>query len=343
MTPFPIDYILPPELIAQEPCEPRDHARLLVARRVTSTLEHRRFDDLPDLLNPGDLLVLNDTRVVAARLLGKRARTGGKWEGLFLRELSDGSWEMLCQTRGTLCAGEVIEIEPGPLLLQLLNKLPGGRWQVKALISGTPVELLDRFGQIPLPPYIRKGKAHDTDRERYQTIYAQQSGAVAAPTAGLHFTERLFERLQARGIGWTTVTLHVGLATFQPIQADDCTRHPMHAERGCITQPAVDAINACKSRGHRVVAVGTTSVRVLESVANHGPLQAWAGETELYIHPPHEFKMVDALITNFHLPRTTLLLLAAAFAGVELLKQVYDDAIAEHYRFYSYGDAMLIV
>jgi S-adenosylmethionine:tRNA ribosyltransferase-isomerase len=307
---------------------------------------------------------LNDTRVLAARQLGRRASTGGKWEGLFLRESPrraeppKGSveaadnrplaglgspWEMLCQTRGALREGEIIEIEPGPLTLRLEQRLPGGRWQVQPLLPGSAMELLDRFGHVPLPPYIRKGAATEADRARYQTIYATQSGAVAAPTAGLHFTERVFAGLKERGIGWTTVTLHVGLGTFQPIQVDDYTQHPMHAEWGQITQPAVDAIRACKSRGGRAVAVGTTSVRVLETAAQPGSLQPWSGETDLYIHPPHDFKIVDALLTNFHLPRTTLLLLVAAFAGVELLKQSYESAIAERYRFYSYGDAMLIV
>jgi S-adenosylmethionine:tRNA ribosyltransferase-isomerase len=381
MSNFPFDFDLPPDLIAQEPCAPRDHARLLVARRADRSLRHHHFFDLPDLLAPGDLLVLNDTRVLPARLLGKRARTGGKWEGLFLRqmptnperkrgddaapfanegsppgdhgipslalrvseELPGATWEMICQTRGTLDEGEIIEIEPGPLTLRLKKRLPAGRWQVEPLLPGSPTELLARFGHIPLPPYIRKGAARAEDRERYQTIYAQQAGAIAAPTAGLHFTERVFTGLQKRGIAWTTVTLHVGLGTFQPIQADDFTQHPMHAEWGRLSQAAVDTINACKSRGGRVVAVGTTSVRVLETVARSGSLQAWAGETELFIHPPYEFKVVDALVTNFHLPKTTLLLLVAAFAGGDLFRQAYETAMSERYRFYSYGDAMLIV
>ena len=339
MNPFPFDYTLPPDLIAQEPCEPRDHSRLLVARRSDRSVHHHHFHDLPQLLQPGDLLVLNDTRVLPARLLGKRAQTGGKWEGLFLRDLGDTTWEMLCQTGGTLRDGEIVVVESG-LRLQLVRRLSGGRWQAKPLIPGTAIELLSRFGQIPLPPYIRKGTAFAADRDRYQTIYAQQAGAVAAPTAGLHFTEEVFSALKARGVAWTTVTLHVGLATFQPIQVDDYTQHPMHTEWGQLTQVAAEAINACEGR---VVAVGTSSVRVLESVARHGPLQAWTGETDLYIHAPYDFKVVNALITNFHLPRTTLLLLVGAFTGVELLSKAYDAAIAERYRFYSYGDAMLIV
>jgi S-adenosylmethionine:tRNA ribosyltransferase-isomerase len=315
----------------------------LAARRSDQSLQHRRFHELPTILEPGDLLVLNDTRVLPARLLGQRARTGGKWEGLFLRELPDASWEMLCQARGSLQEGEIIEVQPGPLRLQLVSRLSAGRWQVKPLRSGKANELLDQSGAVPLPPYIRKGVARPEDRLAYQTIYAKHPGAAAAPTAGLHFTERLFADLAERGVGWTMVTLHIGPATFQPVQADDYTKHPMHAEWGQLTQPAVDAIRACKERGGRVVAVGTTSVRVLESVARRGTLQAWEGETDLYIHPPYEFKIVDALVTNFHLPRTTLLLLAAAFAGGDFLGRAYESAIAERYRFYSYGDAMLIV
>ena len=343
MTMFPFDYHLPPDLIAQEPCEPRDHARLLVARRQDQTLHHHRFDDLPALLQPGDLLVLNDTRVLPARLIGKRAKTGGKWEGLFLRQLPDAHWEMMCQTRGSLQDGETIDIEPGPLTLRLASRLPDGRWRVQPLLPGSAMALLDRFGHIPLPPYIRKGAARHDDRERYQTIYAEQAGAVAAPTAGLHFTRRLFAELRERGITWTSVTLHVGLGTFQPIQVEDYTQHPMHSEWGQLTQEAADVIRGVQARGGRVVAVGTTSVRLLESVARHGPLQAWSGETDLFIHPPYEFKVVDALLTNFHLPRTTLLLLVASLAGIDLLREAYRTAMAERYRFYSYGDAMLIV
>jgi S-adenosylmethionine:tRNA ribosyltransferase-isomerase len=356
MKPFPIDYHLPPDLIAQQPCEPRDHARLLVAKRSDHSLHQHRFHELPDLLSPGDLLVLNDTRVLQARLLGKRARTGGKWEGLFLRELPDSTWEMLCQTRGALQEGELIDVDGG-LALELVARLPGGRWRAKPRATGSTEELLDRVGQVPLPPYIRKGAAIEADHECYQTIYAQQPGAVAAPTAGLHFTRHIFERLRERGIAWTTVTLHVGLGTFQPIQANDYTEHPMHSEWCQLPHGAADAINACKGR---IVAVGTTSVRVLESAArvalaprpesedrqqeeSRPHLQPWSGETALFIHPPYEFKVVDALVTNFHLPRTTLLLLVAAFAGVNLIRKAYEAAIAERYRFYSYGDAMLIV
>jgi len=341
--PFPVEYELPPHLIAQEPCEPRDEARLLVLRRREQSLEHCRFHELPELLQRGDLLVLNDTRVLPARLLGRRARTGGKWEGLFLRTLDDGCWEMMCQTRGRLAEGETVEVEPRPLTLALVARLPGGRWRVKPGMSGDVAELLGRFGQVPLPPYIRKGWARAEDRERYQTVYARRHGAVAAPTAGLHFTPRVFDGLRQRDIGWAFVTLHVGPGTFQPIQAEDYTRHPMHSEWAELPAAASQAVHACKRRGGRVVAVGTTSVRVLETAARLGPLTAWSGETDLFIHPPYEFRVVDALVTNFHLPQTTLLLLVAAFAGVELTRAAYQAAVAAEYRFYSYGDAMLIL
>ncbi len=341
--PFFLNYALPADLVAQQPCPERDQARLLVVRRDGAALAHHVVRDLPALLAPGDLLVLNDTRVLAARLLGRRERTGGKWEGLFLRAAPDGCWELLCQTRGRLAEGEVIDIEPGPLRLELVGRAAEGRWLARPSEPGSPPELLARHGQVPLPPYIRKGRAAAEDQERYQTVYARRAGAVAAPTAGLHFTPRLFERLEARGVGRAFVTLHVGLGTFQPIQSDDVTQHRMHREWGELPAVTAEAISACRARGGRVVAVGTTTVRVLETVAATGPIRPWSGETELFIYPPCEFRVVDALLTNFHLPRSTLLLLVGAFAGVELTRRAYRTAVEQAYRFYSYGDAMLIV
>jgi S-adenosylmethionine:tRNA ribosyltransferase-isomerase len=337
------DFQLPQHLIAQQPCAERDRSRLLVVHRETGALAHHGFHALPELLAPGDLLVLNDTKVLPARLLGRRARTGGKWEGLFLRRLEDGAWELLCQTRGQLTSGETIQVEPGPLTLVLMEKTLEGHWLARPQTEGPPLDLLERHGQVPLPPYIRKGRAVEADRQRYQTVFAQRSGAVAAPTAGLHFTAQLLHALEQRGIGHTFLTLHVGLGTFQPIQGEDYTRHRMHREWGDLSEAAVAAINGCRARGGRVVAVGTTAVRVLETVAAAGPLRPWAGETELYIYPPYRFGAVDALITNFHLPRTSLLLLVSAFAGMDLIRRAYQTAIAHEYRFFSYGDAMLIV
>jgi S-adenosylmethionine:tRNA ribosyltransferase-isomerase len=341
------EYNLPEELIAQHPAAERDQARLLVVRRADCSLAHHVVADLPELLDPADLLVLNDTRVLPARLLGKRARTGGKWEGLFLRAASNGLWELLCQTRGQLVEGETIDLEPGSLRLELVAR-SAGHWLARPSEAGSVTEILSRHGQVPLPPYIRHRRMEGEvspvdDSERYQTVFAEHAGAVAAPTAGLHFTPRLFERLSQRGINTAFVTLHVGLGTFQPIQTDDFRQHRMHSEWGELPADTVEAIAACKENRKRVVAVGTTTVRVLETVAAAGPLHSWSGETDLYIHPPYSFQVVDALLTNFHLPRSTLLLLAGAFTGVELLAKAYRTAIEEKYRFYSYGDAMLIL
>ncbi len=339
------EYHLPPDLIAQEPCSVRDKSRLLVVRRSTQSIEHRIFEDLPELLNPGDLLVLNDTRVVPARLVGRRARTGGRWEGLFLRDLPDRSWLILSKSRGKLTPGEEIQVEPGPLRLHLLEKTPDGHWLVRPEVgdASSTFDLLERYGQVPLPPYIRKRQALPADRERYQTVYARQAGAVAAPTAGFHFTPQVFERLLERGIDRTFVTLHVGLGTFQPIQGEDVTKHVMHREWGELSTEAADAIIRCKARGGKAVAVGTTSARLLETVAASGGVRPWQGETSLYIFPPFEFHAVNALLTNFHLPRTTLLLLVSAFGGIDLMRQAYEMAIQERYRFFSYGDAMMIL
>ena len=341
------DYDLPPRLIAQEPPPERDLSRLMAVRRGGPVLAHHVFRDLPTLLEPGDLLVLNDTRVVPARLIGRRARTGGKWEGLFLRESTGGAWELLCQTRGRLLEGEVILVESeggetAPLRLQLAGRV-GGHWLARPEEAGTAVGLLARYGRTPLPPYIRKGRAAPGDRERYQTVYADRAGAVAAPTAGLHFTPRLFEELSQRGVEHTFVTLHVGAGTFQPVQVDDVTQHHVQPEWAEAPDAAAEAVAACKARGRRVVAVGTTSVRVLETAAAAGELRPWSGETGLTIRPPFAFRVVDALITNFHLPRSSLLLLVAAFTGLESLRAAYRQAVDKEYRFYSYGDAMLIL
>ncbi|MCI0639466.1 MAG: tRNA preQ1(34) S-adenosylmethionine ribosyltransferase-isomerase QueA [Gemmataceae bacterium] len=352
MSRFPFDYELPLHLIAQSPCEPRDQARLLVVDRNKQSLHHRRFFELPKLLSPGDLLVLNNTKVLQARLLGKRERTGGKWEGLFLRETANGYWEMLCQTRGQLHPGENIVVETGALKLTLEEKLSGGRWLARpALVAegrfGNPsydaVEILERHGHVPLPPYIRKGADRPEDRDRYQTVFAQMPGAVAAPTAGLHFTPRVFDELTECGVNWTFVTLHVGLGTFAPMQSDDPAKHEMHREWGELTEEAAQKIVECKRRGGKVLAVGTTSARVLETAAGGGKMASWRGETNLFILPPFAFRAVDALLTNFHLPKTTLLLLVSAFTGIELLRRVYEAAISDEYRFYSYGDAMLVL
>jgi S-adenosylmethionine:tRNA ribosyltransferase-isomerase len=354
------DYQLPEHLIAQHPAAERDAAKLLVVRREPHSVHHHIFRDLPDLLSPGDLVVLNDTRVLPARLVGRRESTGGKWEGLFLRVAENGLWEMLAQTRSYPEVGAVFVTDTN-LRLVLRGRTDDRHWLMQPQESGTPPELLTRCGHIPLPPYIRKGREEDADRERYQTVYANAaaSGSVAAPTAGLHFTPAVFEKLAARGIGTARVTLHVGLGTFAPVKVDDPTKHVIHREWCEVKPDAVEAIRATKAKGGRVVAVGTTTTRTLESAAvlpsprwgegggasppGEGLLRPFCGETGLFIHAPFEFRVVDALVTNFHLPRTTLLLLVGAFAGSELLRNAYAEAIAREYRFFSYGDAMLVL
>lgn len=342
-----LDYDLPEELIAQHPVSPRDRSRLLVLRRGANTLAHHGFADLPDLLTPGDLLVLNDTRVVAARLVGRRERTGGRWEGLFVRAHPDGLWDLLVQTRGRLTAGEWLAAESpaGTLRLELLERLPPGRWRVRPAEAGPAPALLARHGQMPIPPYIRHGRAGPEDVAQYQTMHARRDGAVAAPTAGLHFTPEVVAALEARGIGRAFVTLHVGPGTFQPVKVEDVRDHRVEAEWGELPAATADALAACKARGGRVVAVGTTTVRVLETAARStGAAPAgWSGLSDLTILPPFSFRLTDALITNFHLPRSSLLLLVSAFAGLEAVREAYREAVQRKYRFYSYGDAMLIV
>jgi S-adenosylmethionine:tRNA ribosyltransferase-isomerase len=336
------DYHLPEHLIAQHPAAERDSARLLVVRRASGSLEHRAFRDLPELLAPGDLVVLNDTRVLPARLIGRRESTGGKWEGLFLRVTEGGLWEMLAQTRGYPGVGTAF-VTDTDLRLVLRGRTDDRHWLMQPQVEGAPPELLARYGHIPLPPYIRKGREEPADRERYQTVYANASGSVAAPTAGLHFTPGVFDRLAVRGIGTARVTLHVGLGTFAPVKVEDPTKHIIHREWCDVKAHAVEAIRTTRARGGRVVAVGTTTTRTLETAVRPDGLRPFCGETGLFIRAPFEFRAVDALVTNFHLPRTTLLLLAGAFAGGDLLRAAYEEAIAREYRFFSYGDAMLVL
>ena len=342
------DFDLPPDLIAQHAVEPRDASRLLVVRRDRGTWEHRAFADLPDLLAPGDVLARNNSRVVPARVVGTRAATGGRWEGLYLRTRPDGAWEVLAKTRGRPALGERVVVGQG-LALTLEAKLDAGRWVARPEADGSgadvdAVALLEAHGTVPLPPYIRKGIESAGDRARYQTIYAQAPGSVAAPTAGLHFTPAVFDRLDARGIGRVDLTLHVGIGTFRPIEVDRIEDHALHAESAELTAESADALNAARHRGGRVVAVGTTSARVLESaVGPAGEFAPFRGETALYLRPGHEFRGVDALLTNFHLPRSSLLVLVSALAGVDLARDAYAAAVADRYRFYSYGDAMLVL
>jgi len=336
------DFALPGGLIAQHAAEPRDRSRLMVVRRASATWEHRTFSDLPDLLGPGDVLVRNNSRVIPARLVGRRAGTGGRWEGLYLRTLADGSWEVLARTRGRPVPGERVVVGSG-LVLTLESRLEGGRWAARPEGDGPAGALLEVHGQVPLPPYIRKGIEAEGDRSRYQTVYATEPGSVAAPTAGLHFTPEVFDRLDRRGVGRVDVTLHVGIGTFRPIEADRIEDHALHAERAELSPEAAATLNRGRAEGGRIVAVGTTSARVLEVAAASGRFEAFAGETALYLRPGHPFRGLDALLTNFHLPRSSLLVLVSALAGVDLIRAAYADAIRLEYRFYSYGDAMLIL
>jgi S-adenosylmethionine:tRNA ribosyltransferase-isomerase len=344
------DYDLPRELVAQEPLADRAAARLLHVRRADGTLGHRAIRDLPELLRPGDLLVVNDTRVVPARLVGRRAATGGRWEGLFLRVLAEGpdagAWLVLAQTRGRPALGErVILVDRGgadAATLELVGRAEGGAWLARPDTPAPAETVLDRVGRVPLPGYIRGGAEHAGDRERYQTVFARESGSAAAPTAGLHFTPDLLAALEARGVRRTTVTLHVGLGTFRPITADRIADHEMHAEWCSCPPETAAAVLEARASGGRVVAVGTTAVRTLETAARGGEIAAWSGFTNLYITPGFPFRAVDCLITNFHMPRTTLLVLVSALASRDLVLRAYVEAVRERYRFFSYGDAMLI-
>jgi S-adenosylmethionine:tRNA ribosyltransferase-isomerase len=341
------DYELPKRLIAEHPLARRSDARLLVVDRRNASLEHHHIRDLPALLRRGDCLVINDTRVIPARVVGFRVATGGRWEGLFLSADEGGTWRLLAKTRGKLQPGEQIALVNQQLQevfrIRLLVKEPEGSWIARPETTGEPLALLDQVGRVPLPPYIRDGEMVDADRERYQTVYAQHPGAVAAPTAGLHFTPELLKRLEDAGIMIARLTLHVGLDTFRPVTAPTLAEHVMHSEWCQITPDTVDTIARSKVSGGRTIAVGTTSVRVLETAARTGALAPFCGPTNLFIRPPYTFRAVDCLLTNFHLPRTTLLVLVHTFGGDALIRRAYDEAIREEYRFYSYGDAMLIV
>lgn len=342
------DYELPPGLIAQQPAEPRDAARLLVLRRAAGTIEHRAMRELPAFLDPGDLLVVNDTRVIPARLRGRRPVTGGAVEVFLLEERGDGAWEALLRAHRRPKPGDRIELAGGRAAAVFAEELGEGRALVR-IESPVPVpQLLDEAGETPLPPYIRRaGAGPETaarDRERYQTIYARRPGAVAAPTAGLHFTPDLLARLEARGVRRAHLTLHVGLGTFRPVTVDDVEQHRMESERYEIPPETAEAIRAARAAGGRVVAVGSTVVRTLETAAAaDGAVAAGAGRTNLFLRPPHRFRAVDAMLTNFHLPRSTLLMMVSALAGRELVFRAYAEAVREQYRFFSYGDGMLIL
>jgi S-adenosylmethionine:tRNA ribosyltransferase-isomerase len=341
------EYELPRELIAQSPLTRRDDARLLVADRATQQILHRHVRDLPELLRAGDLLVLNDSRVIPAQLVGLRDLSRGRWHGLFLEVDANGIWKVLAKTRGKIQPGETVSLQDragaSRLKLKLLAKLSEGAWAAKPESSLPILDILDMVGRVPLPHYIRSGEMEESDVKSYQTVFATKPGSIAAPTAGLHFTKMLFDRLIAAKIAISRITLHVGVGTFRPIAVQQLSEHRMHQEWGQIDERAVQQIVECRNQGGRVIAVGTTSVRVLETAGQQPVLQSWSGLTDLFIRPPHTFQVVDGLLTNFHLPRSTLLVLVRTFGGDQFMQSVYQSAIDEKYRFFSYGDAMIIL
>lgn len=341
------NYELPNELIAQEPVAHRADSRLMVVDRAKDSLEHFHFRDLPSFLQAGDALVLNNTRVVPAKLVGYRESTGGRWQGLFLEKDENDAWKILCKTRGKLFEGERIGLvdrggrDAG--WLTLVTKLDGGMWVVKHESAEPTFDLLERIGRVPLPNYIRKGEALVSDHENYQTVFAEEAGSVAAPTAGLHFTDGLLAELSAMGVTIVKATLHVGVGTFRPIKTERIEDHQMHGEWCSLENSASDKLKEIKSAGGRVIGVGTTSVRTLETAARSGELQSWEGITDLFIRPPFQFNAISGMVTNFHLPKSSLLVLVQAFAGKDLMVRAYQEAVEEEYRFFSYGDAMLIL
>ncbi|MEP0806306.1 MAG: tRNA preQ1(34) S-adenosylmethionine ribosyltransferase-isomerase QueA [Chloroflexota bacterium] len=330
------DYRLPEASIAQTPAEPRDSSRLLVLHRETGRLEHRIFRDVGEYLRPGDLLVLNQTRVIPARLYARK-ETGGRVELLLLRRRDSVTWEALVGGKG-LRVGRKVKVEEGPAA-EVVEMLNGSERLIR---FSEPIEpYFPKVGHVPLPPYIHEELK---DPERYQTVYAREPGSAAAPTAGLHFTPGLLEQVQAQGVRIAYVTLHVGLDTFAPVTEDNPTEHKIHTEWCELPQQTADLINQTRAAGGRVIAVGTTSVRTLETAADRRlPITSYSGTTSLYILPGYQFKLVDAMITNFHLPKSTLLMLVSAFAGRETILRAYETAVREGYRFYSFGDAMLIL
>ena len=335
------DYNLPEELIAQTPIEPRDTSRLLVLHRQDRVIEHRIFRDIVDYLKPRDVLVINDTRVIPARLYGRKQDTGARVEVLLLKRLSEREWEALVRPGRRVRTGAVLEFGQGRLVGRVKDMTDVGGRIIEFEYTGVFETLLDELGQMPLPPYIHEELR---DQGRYQTVYAREKGSAAAPTAGLHFTPELMETIREQQVSICPTTLHVGLGTFRPVQAENLAQHHMHSEYYAVGQDAVEMINRAKETGGRVVAVGTTTTRALETIyQKHGELVADSGWTDIFIYPGYEFRVVDALITNFHLPRSTLLMLVSAFAGKDLILRAYQEAVDRQYRFFSFGDAMLIL
>ena len=334
------NYELPEELIAQVPVKKRDESRLMVLNRENKTIEHRSFKDILEYLKPGDCLVRNNTKVIPARLYGKKD-TGANIEFLLLKRIEGDYWEVMVRPGRKLQIGTKVTFGEAILQAEILEVLNGGNRKVKFIYNGIFNEILDKIGLMPLPPYIKEKLK---DKNRYQTVYAKYEGSAAAPTAGLHFTDELFEKIKEKGIDVANVTLHVGIGTFRPVKVQTVEEHDMHSEHFYIKQEDVDKINNAKKNGNRIIAVGTTSCRVLESIADEktGLVKAYEGDTQIFIYPGYKFKCIDGLITNFHLPESTLIMLVSAFAGKEYIMKAYKEAVKEKYRFFSFGDAMYI-
>lgn len=333
-------YDLPQELIAQTPAEPRDSARLLVYDRATKQISHRHFYDITDYLKKGDVLVVNNTKVLPARIYGKKEKTGGKIEFLLLKRLDLTRWEVILKPGRSAKPGTVFEFSP-QLKARVESVEEDGSRIVEFLYDGVFEDILSKIGEMPLPPYIKEKLQ---DKARYNTVYSKVDGSAAAPTAGLHFTRELLQKVKDMGVEVVEVLLHVGLGTFRPVKVEDVTQHHMHSEYYSVSQEAADAINKAKQEGRRIVCVGTTSVRTLESAADeNGHVQAGSGNTEIFIYPPYKFKVVDCLITNFHLPESTLIMLVSALCSREEVLHVYETAVKEKYRFFSFGDACLFL
>ncbi|MDL4841637.1 tRNA preQ1(34) S-adenosylmethionine ribosyltransferase-isomerase QueA [Aquibacillus rhizosphaerae] len=336
------DFDLPEELIAQTPLKDRTSSRLLIMNRHDQTMEHKYFSNVIDYLNPGDCLVLNDTRVLPARLYGSKEDTGGKTEVLLLHQQEDDVWEVLVKPAKKVKQGTVITFGDGKLTATCIKVKEHGGRILRFHYQGIFLEVLDELGEMPLPPYI---KEQLSDKERYQTVYAKEEGSAAAPTAGLHFTKDLLESIKNKGIEIAFITLHVGLGTFRPVSVDSIEEHDMHAEFYHMSDETASQLNRIKQSGGRIISVGTTSTRTLETIArdNNGKLVAASGWTDIFIYPPYECKAIDGLITNFHLPKSTLIMLVSALAGKSFVLEAYKAAIKQRYRFFSFGDAMLII
>ena len=335
------DYHLPESLIAQTPLKNRDQSRLLVLGRKTGNIAHKHFTDIMDYFEPGDTLVLNDTRVMPARLFGLKEETGAKVEMLMLTRIEDNDWEVLLKTAKRIKVGNTLSFGNGKIIAECIKELEQGGRIMRLHYEGILEERLDELGEMPLPPYI---KERLDDPDRYQTVYAKENGSAAAPTAGLHFTDELLQKIKDKGVNIAFITLHVGLGTFRPVSVEDIDDHEMHSEYYQMTKETADMLNKTKENGHRIISVGTTSTRTLETIRrDHEQFVATSGWTDIFIYPGFEYKAIDGLITNFHLPKSTLVMLVSAFSSREYILNAYKEAVKLKYRFFSFGDAMLII